>query len=129
MSQKKYVLDLLKKYKMEDCNPVNTPMDKDVTFEKTDGDANQRRPHRELIGSLMYLAVATRPDIAHAVNVLAQYIECHGETHWKVTKRILRYLKGTLNYGIVFRKSDIEPTVYVDADWGRCKIDRKSYTG
>lgn len=82
-----------------------------------------------MVGLLMYLAVATRPDIAHAVSVLAQFNDCNTRAHWQVAKRVLRYLKRTCNYGIIFRKSDAEIAAYVDADWGRCKLGRRSYTG
>lgn len=129
MTQEKYVTDLLRRFGMDDCNPVCTPMDKEATFENNKGVENQRRPYRELVGSLMYLAVATRPDIAHAVSVLAQFNDCNTEAHWQAAKRVLRYLKRTSNYGIIFRRSDAEIAAYVDADWGRCKLDRKSYTG
>ncbi|CAK9827496.1 Retrovirus-related Pol polyprotein from transposon TNT 1-94 [Anthophora retusa] len=77
----------------------------------------------------MYLAVATRPDISHVVSTLAQFNDCNGEAHWVAAKRVLRYLKGTINYSINYRKSDDCLQIYVDADWGRCKMDRRSYTG
>ncbi|KMQ88153.1 retrovirus-related gag-pol polyprotein [Lasius niger] len=68
----RYILNLLKRYGMESCNPIAIPMDKDTVLnETTADDGDERRPYRELVGALMYLTVATRPDIAHAVSVLA----------------------------------------------------------
>ena len=81
MTQEKYITDLLQRFGMDGCNPVCTPMDKDATLENNKGVENQRRPYRELVGSLIYLAVATRPDIAHAVSVLAQFNDCNTKAH------------------------------------------------
>ncbi|XP_050679988.1 uncharacterized protein LOC126975915 [Leptidea sinapis] len=71
--------------------------------------------YRSLIGSLMYVAVCTPLDIAHAVSCLSQFNECHSEMHWKAAKRVLRYFKGTIQQ--------------LDADWASCEVDRKSYSG
>ncbi|XP_036148378.1 secreted RxLR effector protein 161-like [Monomorium pharaonis] len=77
----------------------------------------------------MYLAVSTRPDIAHAVSKLSQFNNCHTKIHWGAAKRVLRYLKGTNDVGLVYSVSSDPPEMYTDADWGSCGIDRKSYTG
>lgn len=77
----------------------------------------------------MYLAVGTRPGITFAVNSLSQYNTCYSKEHWIAAKRILRYIKGTLEYGIVFRKTGAELQGFVDAEWGSCIDDRRSYTG
>ena len=86
-------------------------------------------PYRELIGSLMYLAIGTRPDIAFAVNYLSQFNTCYTREHWIAGKRILRYLKGTLDSGITFSKTGKQLEGFADADWGSCPEDRRSYTG
>ena len=77
----------------------------------------------------MYLAVATRPDIAHVVSALSQYNDRHTETHWSAAKRVLRYLQGTATHGLLYVKDDEEIKGFVDADWAGCSLDRKSYTG
>ena len=66
---------------------------------------------------------------AHAVSVLAQFSESHKDIHWAAAKRVLRYLKSTINCSICYRKGESEVLGYVDADWGRCRLDRRSYTG
>ncbi|XP_037958216.1 secreted RxLR effector protein 161-like [Teleopsis dalmanni] len=77
----------------------------------------------------MYLAVTTRPDIAFAVNFLSQFNSNYNVEHWKAAKRILRYLKGTSNYGLLYEKNNEELYGLVDADWGADLNDRRSYSG
>ncbi|KYN08004.1 Copia protein [Cyphomyrmex costatus] len=77
----------------------------------------------------MYIAQGTRPDIAYAVSALSQFNSCYTMAHWSCAKRVLRYLKGTLDHGLTFTKSGKNLTGYVDADWGNCSLDRRSYTG
>lgn len=131
LSQQRYIKDLLKKFNMEESNPVNTPSDSQAKL--PDGNRNRRegeeKPFRQLIGSLMYLAVATRPDITFTVNRLSQFNEKYQDIHWSAAKRVLRYLRGTQNYGLVFKKDSFGIQGYSDADHANDIIDRISYTG
>lgn len=77
----------------------------------------------------MYLAVCSRPDIAHAVGVLSQFNNCYTEEHWVSAKCIFKYLKGTLNYHLEYKQTENLLRGYVDVDWGGDQTDRKSYTG
>ena len=86
-------------------------------------------PYQNLVGSLMYLAVSTRPDISHNISVLSQYNTNYGKEHCIAAKRVLRYLKGTENYGLHYKLSEDELTGFADADWGANIDDRRSYTG
>lgn len=86
-------------------------------------------PYRELIGALIYLAVATRPDISNAVSRLAQFSNNLKKQHWLTAKRVLRYLAGTTDYGLLFFRADQPLIGYSDADWGGCALDRQSYSG
>ena len=61
-------------------------------------------PYQELIGGLMYLSMATRPDITHAVSYLSQFSSCFRESHWKAAKRVLCYLKGTRDLNLVYSR-------------------------
>lgn len=75
------------------------------------------------------MATSTRPDISYAVSVLSQFNTCYDQSHWIAGKRILRYLKGTKDHGLQFRKNHEPLTGYVDADYAGCIVDRRSYTG
>lgn len=128
LDQKSYIQKVLEQFNMTDCKPVSTPLECGMKLEK--GDQNDMdSKYRSLVGSIMYLAVCTRPDIAHAASFLSQFNNCHSETHWKAAKRVLRYLKGTIDYSIVYQKSSLSITGYVDADWASNQLDRRSYTG
>uniref|UniRef100_A0A5S6QKH9 Reverse transcriptase Ty1/copia-type domain-containing protein n=1 Tax=Trichuris muris TaxID=70415 RepID=A0A5S6QKH9_TRIMR len=132
MCQRSYVLNLLKRFGMQNCKPATTPLAPNLKLTKpltVSKEEMLRFPYQTLIGSLMYLAVATRPDIAYAVSSLSQFNTNYAEEHWKAAKRILLYLKGTSNFGLVYRRSGKPPRGYADADWGACPIGRRSYTG
>lgn len=136
MSQKKYIRDIQQRFNMEDCKPVATPMNPAVKLSKEMSPTTKEEkvkmsqvPYRNLIGSLMYLATSTRPDIAHAVSSLSQFSENPGEEHWRAAKRVIHYLKKTINMGITFTKTGKKLIGFSDADWGACIDDRRSYTG
>ncbi|GAB1867410.1 Reverse transcriptase Ty1/copia-type domain-containing protein [Camponotus japonicus] len=131
MNQKGYINDILKRFGMVDSRPVSTPIDLGLKLKRIETQTAEERnlPYRKLIGSLMYLAICTRPDIAYAVSYLSQYNSCFNKTHWVAAKRILRYLKGTSDLGLHFRKDSNSLKGYCDADWGNCLEDRRSYTG
>ncbi|KAK2578606.1 hypothetical protein KPH14_001023 [Odynerus spinipes] len=132
MNQKGYINDILCRFHMTNSNPVATPLDPGSKLKRNEGALKPEEkdlPYRELIGTLMYLAVCSRPDIAHAVSYLSQYCNYYDGTHWTAAKRVLRYLKGTSHIGLRFKKNAASLTGYVDADWANCLDDRRSYTG
>lgn len=131
LDQKDYIRKLLKRFGMEQCKPVSTPMAVNFKFENDiDLSSNDTYSYRELMGCLMYLSVCTRPDIAFACSQLSQYNVNFNKSHWIAAKRILRYLAGTINYALCFVKSrELNLTAFADADWANDPIDRRSYTG
>lgn len=132
MSQTGYIKAILKRFGMENSRPVSTPLDPGSKLRKIDQsefEENETFPFRELIGCLMYLAVATRPDIAYAVNHLSQFNNSNGKDHWIAVKRILRYLRGTTKLVLRYEKNSKQLEGYVDSDWAGCPEDRRSYTG
>ena len=87
-------------------------------------------PFRELVGSLMFAACVSRPDIAYAVNMISKYLSCYSNEHWLAAKRILRYVKETVDYGILYDGSNELPlTGYSDSDFAGDRDDRRSTTG
>ena len=97
-----YAKEVLKKFKMDDFNPVGTPMECEIKLSKHE-EGNRVDPilYKILVGSLHYLT-CIRPDILYAVGVVSRYMENPTTTHLKVTKRILCYLKGTIDFGASF---------------------------
>ena len=82
------------------------------------------------VGSLMYAQVCTRPDIAFAVNALGRYLSNPGLNHWKVVKKVMRYLQGTKDYMLTYKRSgQLEVIGYSDSDFAGCPDDRKSTYG
>jgi hypothetical protein len=104
ISQKRYVESILEKEGMQRANPVATLLDPNVTLEPNpDGNKGDRsNSYVQLLGELQYLANASRPDIAYAVNRLAAYTANPSLQHTGALKRILRYLIGTKSYGITY---------------------------
>ena len=82
---------------------------------------------RSLIGCLMYLT-ATRPDILNAVSILSRFMHCASELHLKVAKRVIRYVKGTSDFGVKFTKSkEFKLVGFSDSDWANSIDDKKKY--
>ncbi|XP_065064749.1 uncharacterized protein LOC135690977 [Rhopilema esculentum] len=134
INQRAYLENLLKRFNMFDCKPVSTPIEVEKKFEKMkDGEKSANaRDYQAAIGSIMYAANATRPDISSAVGVLSQFSSNQGQKNFQGVKRIMRYLKGTLDYGLKFEaqdKGNIELHVYADADWAGDVDTRKSTSG
>lgn len=132
VAQSEYIKELLKRFKMDQANTVCTPLELGnqlIKSKERSADGVKNYPYRELVGGLMYLAIGTRPDITHAISVLSQFNDCFEEMHWKAAKRVLRYLAGTVNVHLVYYRKNAGIQGYVDADWGGCRIDRRSYTG
>jgi hypothetical protein len=132
MSQGKYTVEILKKFDMTECTSIPTSMVMDLKkMNDVSIDSGEIDPHlyRQLIGSLMYLA-NTRPDICYAVNVLSQFMNQLRQTHWIAAKHVLRYLRGTVGYGLRYASNvDLSLQGYTDADWAGSSVDRKSASG
>nr|GEX77091.1 hypothetical protein [Tanacetum cinerariifolium]GEX82276.1 hypothetical protein [Tanacetum cinerariifolium] len=130
INQSKYVLDILKRFGMENCDTVSTPMVEQAKL-KLDlvGKPVNHTDYHSMIGSLMYVT-SSRTDIMFATCMCARYQENPNEHHVSVIKRTFRYLKGTINLGIWYPKdSSFDLTVYSDADHAGCHLDRKSTSG
>jgi len=127
LSQEAYTNKILKRFNMADANGVSTP----ASREESDNmkDVSGKVPYREAVGSLMYLMVATRPDIAFAVNKAARVMDKPAEKDWNDVKRIFRYLRATSNYGLKYTRGSSELKVFSDADFAGDKATRCSTMG
>lgn len=133
LDQEAYINDMLVRFGMENSKPVGTPSDTheklSTTMVTVETSLVGKVPYQEAVGSLLYLAQCTRPDIAFAVNDVSRFNANHGQTHWKAVKRIFRYLKGTANYKLKFSRSKDLFHCYTDADWASDVDKRRSCSG
>lgn len=131
--QSLYTKNLLEKYRMCDAKIVSVPADPHTTLYPLDKNDEQSGsvPYREAVGSLVFLATVTRPDIAFAVNAVSKFLNNHGPEHWRAVKRIFAYLKGTIDYGIEYRSggSESELIGFSDSDYANDIETRRSTTG
>ncbi|XP_059654249.1 secreted RxLR effector protein 161-like [Cornus florida] len=130
ISQKKYMKAILDRFQMKNCNSVSTPTEfglklvKDLEGRKVDSTI-----YKKIVGSLMYL-VTTRPDIMHVVSLISRYMESPSEMHLLAAKRIFRYLQGTIDFGLFYRKGEKSDLIgFTDSDYAGDQDDRKSTSG
>ncbi|GKD56184.1 retrovirus-related pol polyprotein from transposon TNT 1-94 [Tanacetum coccineum] len=130
INQSKYALESLKKYGFDSCDPVDTPMvEKSKLDEDKEGKAVDPSHYRGMIGTLLYLT-ASRPDLQFAICMCARYQARPTEKHLHVVKRIFRYLRGTINWGLWYLKdSSIALTAFADANHAGCQDTRRSTSG
>lgn len=142
LSQHKYATDLVHKAGLDSCNSHMTPCQSGLKLYEDGGtplSSTNASHFRSLVGCLQYLTF-TRPDIAYAVNSVCQFLHNPTDIHLHAVKRIVKYIKGTLDFGIVFRKglssasskhysSQVQIQAFCDADWAGDPNDRKSTTG
>lgn len=132
MCQQLYIQNLLKKYGLLDAKVVATPFDCGTVLSKEMGDSQQadQALYQSMVGSLMYIANATTPDISYSVGVVSRYCSSPSQVHLNAVKRIFRYLKKTSNLSLTFKKqSTLSLTGFSDADWARDPDDRHSTSG
>ena len=131
LCQAGYARQILEKLGMEECNPCSIPMEPRMKMSKHGGGEPvvDKTLYRSVIGSLRYL-VNTRSDIAYSVGVMSTYMEAPTTSHLTAVKQILRYVKGTLSFGCVYKKlSNVELVGFSDSDMARDIDDRMSTTG
>lgn len=128
IKQTAYGKKILEKANMATCRPVKYPMESKVQIDKdAGGELVDSTLFRSIIGELRYL-VHTRPDIAYSVGVLSRYMEKPMMLHYNALKRVLRYVKGTPDYGIVYSRGTGSYLLngYSDSDHAGSIDDRKS---
>jgi transposase InsO family protein len=135
LSQHAYIEAIITRFNFNDLKPSAMPMDPSIPLLKSQGPSKlediakmKNVPYREAVGSLMYAAMGTRPDIAFATSTVAQFSENPGWAHWEAVKRIFRYLLGTKKLELVYGGERGGLTGYVDAD-GASQEHRRAISG
>ena len=119
MSQKQYFEKILTKFGMSDCNARKSPCDEGIDKEPDDSpDLGDAKAYREIVGSLIY-AMTTRPDLSYVVTKLSQKMSKPSEKDLNIAKGVLRYIKGTLDHALVFKRASECAKIqgHCDADW------------
>ncbi|KAL3677349.1 hypothetical protein R1sor_027297 [Riccia sorocarpa] len=130
MSQPDFINKILTDANMQTCNPCQTPMEAGLQLSSSpEEQAVDEHDYRSTIGQLIHLT-HTRPDISYSVSILSRFMSAPKIPHLQATKRLLRYLKGTKDFGVLFSKdNDVQICGFTDADWAGCKETRRSTTG
>jgi transposase InsO family protein len=132
LDQSRYILEILGKFGLSEAKPVGTPVSTSHKLTKhVDPDKSLvgKVPYQEAIGSLLFIANCTRPDISFAVSELSKYNLNHDGTHWMAVKRVFRYLRGTVDMQLCYKEPMAELEGYCDADWASDVEERRSCTG
>lgn len=130
LSQCKYIIDLLRRTSFDGAKPISSPMSPTTHLHQADGTPlPDPTSYRSTVGALQYLTL-TRPDLSFSVNKVCQYLHAPTDLHWAAVKLILRYLKDTVNHGLLLKPaSTFTLHSYSDADWAGSADDRKSRGG
>lgn len=134
LNQKQYLNNVLLKFGMINCKPINTPMDCNfnydcLKFEKSESPDTENKC-RQIIGCIMYAMLGTRPDLCSSISLLSRYQNCASEGLLIALKRVLRYIKGSIELKLTYCKKNKDVlTGYADADWGGDTTDRRSTSG
>jgi hypothetical protein len=102
LSQEKYINEIIERFHMNDCHPTTTPQVRGAPEKDAQSTKKCSFPYQQLVGCLQYLVSATRPDIANAVRELSKHLHDYNDTHCKLAKRVIRYLKSTKTMGLVY---------------------------
>ena len=131
LTRKRLTAQLVKTYGLEDCKSKTVPLSTSLQLTKSDGEYLDKSTYTytHLIGSLLYLSVCTRPDIAQAVGVLSKYISEPRVAHWQAAKGLMRYVASTREQGIMFGRAPGIVLGYCDADYAGDLDNRRSTTG
>ncbi|XP_051133281.1 secreted RxLR effector protein 161-like [Andrographis paniculata] len=137
LSQEAYIKKVLERFNMKDCSPSVAPIVKGDRLDLSQCSKNNFEkehmrdiPYASAVGSLMYAQVCTRPDIAYVVGILGRYQSNPGVDHWKVAKKVMRYVQGMKDFMLMYRQTDVlEVLGYSDSDYAGCIDTRESTSG
>lgn len=119
---------ILVSFALLDAKPVSTPLPPNIDLQLDGEPFSDPTLYRSLVGALQYLTV-THPDLSYAVNTVSQFQANPTTDHFSAVKKILRYVKGTMDYGLKFSRGSSTLIGYSDSDWARCLDTRRSIYG
>jgi hypothetical protein len=130
LSQEKYLREMLNRFQMEDSRLVSTPVVTGCKLNKDEDSPDvDQSSYRSMIGNLLYI-ITSRIDIMHDVGMVGRYQSAPKQSHLRVIKRIFKYLKGTMNYGLWYpRNQNFQLSIYSDVDWDNYVDERKITSG
>ncbi|XP_060668087.1 uncharacterized mitochondrial protein AtMg00810-like [Ziziphus jujuba] len=130
ISHRKYTQEVLERFNMDKCNPIHNPIVPGCKLMKTgDGVRIDSIFYKQIVENLMYLT-ATRPDVMFVVSHISRFMDCPTKLYLQAAKRILRYLKGIIDFGVFYKKGGNEKLIaYTDSNYARDLDDRKSTSG
>jgi hypothetical protein len=130
LHQKKYAHELLDHVRMLNCTSVSTPVDMKAKLSATDGSpAPDASLYRSIVGALQYLTL-TRPELQYAVQQVCLHMHAPRDAHWTLVKRILSYIRGSLDLGLLLHAStDTDIIAYSNTDWAGCPDTQRSTSG
>ena len=106
------MLDMLEKYGMSACKPIDTPMEPNMKFKHARHEMEDVTMYKRMVGSLIYLTI-TRPDLSYAIGVMSQFMQKPCKSHLDAVQRILRYVKATCMYGLCYEKDKTLPCMFI----------------
>jgi hypothetical protein len=136
LSQTYYIDTVLRRFGLQDCNTVATPLDKHSLAQLQNPselseilNPGKTRLYQSIVGSIMYIMLGTRPDLAFTISVLSKFVTSPRAAHLTAAKRVLRYLKGTRNLTLQFRPTSVQPVGFSDSNWAGDQSNCKSTGG
>lgn len=132
LHQRSYIKRMLERFNMSDSKPKATPLDLNHPLNKEEvlrEPIIEGNEYAAAIGSLMYCCVATRPDLSYALSVLSKHTKAPREAHWQGVKRVFRYLRGTMDHGLIYKHATPDVLCFSDADWAGDQANRRSTSG
>lgn len=129
LNQSNTIDKMLRKFDYLDSKPLLTPYDPSIQLIKNKGEPVSQLEYSKRIGSLLYLANKTRPDISHVVRRPSRYTHNLSEVHWNALEKIFKYLKGIMGYSLCYKCFLEVVKGFSDANWISDSIDVKSTSG
>lgn len=130
ISQRLYIERMLMRYNMINAAPSSIPADPHVRLQAASAEERSAIPYREAVGTLLFLFLISRPDIAYAVGIVSRYLDKYDDQHWNAVKKIMRYLSRTKNLGIMYSKREnLNLIGFSDSDYAADMDTRRSTSG